>query len=236
MQTTLNKQRIAAIDVLRALTMVLMIFVNDLWTLKDIPGWLEHVGAHEDGMGLADTVFPAFLFIVGLSIPYAIAHRRSKGDSQGKIVWHILLRTLALVVMGTYLVNGEELNAAGTGVSHITFNVVGCACFILIWNTYPASWNKWLARGLQVAAIAVLLYMASIFRGGHDGELHRFEHSWWGILGLIGWSYLVGALVYAFSADRIGVNLAAWALLLGLCIAKHAHILPDNGLLRELLG
>ena len=36
-------QRIATIDILRALTMVLMIFVNDLGSLRDIPLWLEHV-------------------------------------------------------------------------------------------------------------------------------------------------------------------------------------------------
>jgi len=30
--------RIASIDILRALTMLLMIFVNDLWSLKEIPG------------------------------------------------------------------------------------------------------------------------------------------------------------------------------------------------------
>ena len=46
--------------------MVLMIFVNDLWSLKNIPGWLEHVAPGVDGIGLADVVFPAFLFIVAL--------------------------------------------------------------------------------------------------------------------------------------------------------------------------
>jgi heparan-alpha-glucosaminide N-acetyltransferase len=61
--------RISSIDILRALTMVLMIFVNDLWSLNNIPGWLEHTAAAEDGMGLADVVFPAFLFIVGMSVP-----------------------------------------------------------------------------------------------------------------------------------------------------------------------
>ena len=55
--------RVASIDIVRALTMVLMIFVNDLGTLKDIPLWLGHVEAGVDGIGLSDVVFPAFLFI-----------------------------------------------------------------------------------------------------------------------------------------------------------------------------
>ena len=57
-------QRVTSIDILRALTMVLMIFVNDLWSLKNIPVWLEHVERGVDGIGLADVVFPAFLFII----------------------------------------------------------------------------------------------------------------------------------------------------------------------------
>ena len=43
--------RLKSIDILRALTMLLMIFVNDLWSLTDIPAWLEHKAADEDGMG-----------------------------------------------------------------------------------------------------------------------------------------------------------------------------------------
>src|SRR5689334_25384277 len=97
--------RIASIDVFRALTMFLMIFVNDLWTLKEIPAWLEHTKAREDGMGLADTVFPAFLFIVGLSIPFAIGSRLSKGQSKQTIFGHILFRGIALLVMGFFHVN-----------------------------------------------------------------------------------------------------------------------------------
>ena len=80
MKTDLQKTtlRIASIDIFRALTMLLMIFVNDLWTLNNIPEWLGHRPADYDGMGLADVVFPAFLFIVGLSIPFAIKSRRER--------------------------------------------------------------------------------------------------------------------------------------------------------------
>src|SRR5919106_1343655 len=82
--------RITSIDILRALTMVLMIFVNDLWSLKNIPAWLEHVERGVDGIGLADVVFPAFLFIVGLSIPYAMENRRRKGDTDWGLIKHVL--------------------------------------------------------------------------------------------------------------------------------------------------
>ena len=59
-------RRLASIDVLRAITMLLMIFVNDLELDERVPRWLEHAKEGEDRLGLADTVFPAFLFIVGI--------------------------------------------------------------------------------------------------------------------------------------------------------------------------
>jgi len=86
--------RLKSIDILRALTMLLMIFVNDLWTLTNIPEWLGHKAAHEDGMGLADVVFPAFLLIVGLSIPHAIGSRLKKVDTKVQILWHIFEHSL----------------------------------------------------------------------------------------------------------------------------------------------
>ena len=43
--TVIHTRRLGSIDVVRALTMYLMVFVNDLWTDKKIPEWLEHAPA-----------------------------------------------------------------------------------------------------------------------------------------------------------------------------------------------
>src|SRR5688572_27957783 len=77
--------RVASIDILRALTMVLLIFLNDLWSLKDIPAWLGDVARRVGCIGLADVVFPAFLFIVGLSPPLSLPKRRRKGASDWEL-------------------------------------------------------------------------------------------------------------------------------------------------------
>lgn len=57
---TVYSRRNLAIDMLRALTMFIMIFVNDFWKVHDVPHWLEHAVYGEDFMGLADIVFPCF--------------------------------------------------------------------------------------------------------------------------------------------------------------------------------
>jgi len=221
--------RIASIDVLRAITMVLMIFVNDLGSLKNIPGWLEHVKPKVDGIGLADTVFPAFLFISGMSLPFAIANRRRKGDTNWALVLHVLTRTAALLVMGVFLVNGETLIAPASGMGCHIWNVLSCLAFIAIWNVYPMTLNKRAVYALKIAATVLLVWMAIVYRGSEDGgPVYRFAPQWWGILGLIGWAYLVSGLVTVFSRGNMSGLLTGWTVLAGLSLLYASGFGHDN--------
>jgi heparan-alpha-glucosaminide N-acetyltransferase len=208
-------KRILSVDIFRAVTMLLMIFVNDLWTLHGVPGWLEHAAANEDGMGLADTVFPAFLFIVGLSIPFAIGSRITRGDSKYSILLHILRRTLALVLMGFFMVNQENFNPLVPEMQRTLWDVLMIFAFILIWNNYEGKkvFGKVPVWIFQVCGIAILLVLAFIYKGGTAGDPHWMRPHWWGILGLIGWAYLVCACIYLFSQNRIGIIILAWVIL-----------------------
>jgi heparan-alpha-glucosaminide N-acetyltransferase len=215
--------RIASIDILRALTMVLMIFVNDLWSLTNIPVWLLHTTADQDGMGLSDVIFPAFLFIVGMSIPFAINNRRKKGDDNRQIVLHILMRGAALLIMGVFLVNGENINAAATGMHRLLYNTLCCASFILIWNAYPTSAKPALVWVARAAGMITLLMLAFQVRGGEQAI--GFTTYWWGILGLIGWSYLVCSIIYAFLGNSLTAIIASWILMLVLSMSAKAGLI-----------
>lgn len=228
--------RVASIDVLRALTMFGMIFVNDLWTLKDIPGWLEHTAADADGMGLADIVFPGFLFIVGMSIPFAVRNRQAKGDNSSQLTLHILQRGLALLLMGVFLVNGENINETATGLSRGAWNVLSWMAFMVLWNQYPKRWNRTAVRIVQVIALILLTWLAVVFRGGTPDNPVRFTTWWWGILGLIGWAYLVAALLFTWTNGKIR-PLALGALFsLLVAAAHHLNWLPENRMLNILLS
>ena len=74
-------RRVLAIDAFRGLTILAMIFVNTLEDVEGMPSWLYHTPENSDGLTFPDLVFPAFLFIVGMSIPFATAQRLAAGDT-----------------------------------------------------------------------------------------------------------------------------------------------------------
>jgi predicted acyltransferase len=200
----MNKRNLA-IDMFRGLTMVFMVFVNDFWTVLDVPHWLEHYATWEDGMGFSDIIYPLFLFAVGLSIPYAIDRRYEKGLSAESTLGHIFSRTLALVLMGTFICNQESREMVGCRWLWVCLMVLG---FFLVWNQYKPEWKA--ARWLRVAGMALLLGLAICFR---TPEGKWFEGLWWGILGQIGWAYLFCALAYLLCRNRRWPLALVWLLL-----------------------
>ena len=204
----MNKRNLA-IDMLRGLTMVLMVFVNDFWSVLNVPHCLEHFATWEDGMGLSDIVFPLFLFAMGMSIPYALDRRIEKGTDTAGLIGHILGRTLALLVMGACIYNCESVQMAGNKGVYILLMLLG---FFLVWNQYPREFKA--ARVLRIIGGAVLLGLVVTFRS-EDGDL--FRAGWWGILGQIGWMYLFCAFAYLLCRERPWPLALVW---LGLCLVN----------------
>jgi heparan-alpha-glucosaminide N-acetyltransferase len=221
--TLSTRRRLASIDAFRALTMFFMIFVNDLVMDRQIPDWLEHAREGEDRLGFADTIFPAFLFIVGLSIPLAIRYGQERGFSKGKTLWNILRRSLALIVMGFFLVNYEEFITPAPGfIGQFGFLLIITLAFFFIWLVYPPAWPEWktwLFRGIGIAALA---WMAFIFKGGTAEHPMGLRPHWWGILGLIGWAYLSCAILYFLIGDRLWLLGLFGLYFLGVSIAAYS--------------
>ena len=219
-------KRIASIDIFRALTMLMMIFVNDFAGMTGVPHWLGHAATEEDMLGFSDLVFPAFLFCVGLSIPYAIGARFQKGSSRMQVIVHILQRSFALVVMGLFSMN---MGGVEGGLSRPVFSLLAVAGFFLVWNAYPRNLDSkrpvWV-WALQALGIALLSFLV-IYKHLHGMP---FRHGWWGILGLIGWAYLPCALVYVLVRGNFNKLWIFWLLTLVLCVLNNLTAIPKESL------
>ena len=217
-----------AIDMLRALTMTLMIFVNDFWKIHDVPQWMEHAKWGVDFIGLADFVYPAFLFCVGMSVPYAIESRYRKGCSGESTAGHILLRTLSLLIMGAFIGNSEARLAPDFTLYRIgTYWLVAVAAFFLVWNAYPKNPSRRqsiLFTCLKVVGGILLLLLAITYRKP-DGKVFDTSFS---ILGGIAWTYLVAATVYYFCRDNLKKLIPLWVAVLTVCILTQ-RLRPEMG-------
>jgi heparan-alpha-glucosaminide N-acetyltransferase len=200
--------RVASVDALRGLTIFLMIFVNDLG--PGAPSWMHHIQpSNADGMTLADVVFPAFLFIVGVSIPLAFERGRNARSTWAQL-GHILTRTLALLFMGLVQLNGERDQRLG-GPMWEMLAFIGLIC---AWIAVPqeSGRSRSFLLGLKGLGVVGLLALLAIFRGEpHATEIPLlglfegwtwFRTEWWGILGLIGWAYLTVSVLWLILGRR----------------------------------
>lgn len=223
MEKSLFANRNQSIDILRGLTMLLMVFVNDLWSVCGVPHFLEHFERFEDGMGVADVVFPMFLFAMGMSIPYAIERRFSKGYSGESTLGHILARTLALVLLGAYTVNTEGDFCTTVGIGENMFQIIMVVAFFLVWNDYrdAGKTKSW----LQALGMAILVFLAFVYRTPSGGF---FAARWWGILGLIGWAYCFCAVTYLLVRRKPSRTIFVW---LALCVVNMLMTRMRSGVL-----
>ncbi len=211
----LTNERMLSIDAFRGITILVMIFVNELAGIRDIPFWMKHMDRDADAMSFVDVVFPAFLFIVGMSIPFAINARLAKGCSFIQLQQHILFRTLGLLVLGFFMVNAEGgYDEKAMGMSINLWSILFFAAVIMIWKVYRTS-NRVLVYGLRIAGFIILIVLALIYRG-KDGQ--HITPRWWGILGLIGWAYLYTCILYQLFRG----NKYLLAGMIAFCIAFYA--------------
>ena len=231
-----TSQRILSIDIVRGLTLLLMLFVNDLY-MPGVPAWLGHTEMNFDGMGLADWVFPSFLFMVGISIPYAIESRRRRGASDLQIAGHILWRTLSLICIGVALLNAGRINPEMTGITSSTWRWLFFLFLFMLWNSYPReSRYDLIFKILRAAGFIGIVVLLAIFRAGTPEDPQWLVASWWGILGLIGWGYVVAALTSLATRGSLIGAMAVWAVFFALNCISSAGLNDWATSLRTILG
>ncbi|WZO99315.1 DUF5009 domain-containing protein [Isosphaeraceae bacterium EP7] len=227
--------RVDSVDVLRGLTIFLMIFVNDLG--RAAPSWLHHIRPpRADGMTLADIVFPSFLFIVGVSIPLAFERAAELGASRWQQLRHILGRSASLLLLGVIELNHDDDTTLGGRI----WGLLAFLSVILAWCSLPRNHGpkRNILLGLKVLGVAGMIGLLAIYRrspestslpfyGAVDGWVW-LRTSWWGILGLIGWAYLTVALLTLLIGSRREWLMGAMGLLMMLHLATHDRGLFDR--------
>lgn len=99
--TSISRPRLLSLDFFRGFTVAAMILVNDPGDWGHIYWPLEH--SKWNGCTPTDLVFPFFLFMVGVSVVYAMQAKKTDTVSHPKLMLSILRRTIIIVLLGICL-------------------------------------------------------------------------------------------------------------------------------------
>ena len=100
--------RIASLDALRGFDMFWIIggdaICRTLPAIKNAP-WTRLLARQVEhnpwaGFTFYDLIFPLFLFIIGAVIPFSLSKRLKKGESKKRLYFHIIKRSLILILLG----------------------------------------------------------------------------------------------------------------------------------------
>jgi predicted acyltransferase len=106
-------ERLVSLDALRGFDMLWITGGEGLIvSLAALTGWpffkwaatqMSHVPW--EGFVFYDMIFPLFLFIAGVSLPFSMVKRKKRGESPRSIYWHLLKRLFLLLLLG-FIYNG----------------------------------------------------------------------------------------------------------------------------------
>src|SRR5436305_3618638 len=144
-------ERLVSLDLLRGLAVIGMIIVNEMAGMQGQgPVYPLLLHSRWDGLTIADVVFPAFLFMVGVSIPLSFK-RRDEVDYSA-IFW----RTVRLLLLGFLLSNIFWLSQFSSGTWRLfgvlqRIGLVYGTCAVMFLNCTPRT-------RLIIAAGILILY------------------------------------------------------------------------------
>ena len=151
-----DRKRLVSLDAFRGLTIFGMLLVNNIMLDTATPRQLRHAGWNE-GLNFADLVFPWFLFIVGVAIPYAVASHRKKGLPLWSYDLKVLSRAATLVFLGCLI--DSSINRRPIFDLNV-LQLIGLAYMVAaLLYELPITRRVFLASGFLVAHWAAIKYL-----------------------------------------------------------------------------
>jgi predicted acyltransferase len=127
--------RLQSLDIFRGFTIASMILVNNPGS-SPAYAQLEHAEWH--GWTFTDTVFPFFLWIVGVAMTLSTARRIERGQSRGELLRHALQRAVILFLLGVFVGPFPNIDLATIRIPGVLQRIAICyliAFLIFLYTT-----------------------------------------------------------------------------------------------------
>ncbi|MGP1273524.1 MAG: heparan-alpha-glucosaminide N-acetyltransferase domain-containing protein [Phycisphaerales bacterium] len=154
------RRRLLSLDVFRGFDIAAMILVNMTWDRATLPWQMFHVGWNggAQGVTLTDLVFPWFIFIAGVAIPFSMRSGRGRGHTAAERVLIALRRAMVIYLLGLLL------DAASSGrFVFFKWNILQLIAGAYFFAVCIAMLPRWLQVGFVVAVLAVKWWILSVY-------------------------------------------------------------------------
>ena len=145
-----TRERLLSLDVFRGATLVGMVLVNSPGSRDYVYPAVAH--ASWNGWAFADLIFPFFIFIVGVAIPFSLGSLVERGATRPKIVLRIVRRAVLLFAVGLVMNGYPAYDLATLRIFNALQRIALCyLCASLIYL-------KFRPKGQAVIGAALLLF------------------------------------------------------------------------------
>jgi len=234
MRLSKPQSRLRSLDIFRGITIASMILVNNPGAPEDTYAPLLH--AQWIGWTFADTIFPFFLWIVGVALTLSSAAHLERGESRATLFKHALQRSVLLFACGValealvfptrsfpYFAFASPLHFTGT-LQKIAICYLAAAAIFL--------WSGWRAVIIWIIALN-LIYVGLMFLypvPGCDAGVWTIDCNFAGYIDRLLLGDHSRQVVGSQDPDGIGTALSATtSVLLGVLGGYILLLTPDRG-------
>lgn len=176
-ETKPASQRLLSLDALRGFDMFWIMGGDSLVEeFAKLTGWpwlvaFSHQFEHPEwnGFKLYDLIFPMFLFMAGVSMPFSFERRLERGDSRAALYRHVIIRGLLLVLLGMIYNGLLDFNWPHTRLPSVLGRIGLAYMFaaLIVLNTNVRGQILWIV-GVLVGYWALLRFVPVPGFGAHD--------------------------------------------------------------------
>jgi predicted acyltransferase len=147
-----------SLDVFRGFTLLGMVLVNSH------PGEIYPALAHGgwNKWTFTDLIFPFFVFIVGVAIPYSFTSRLERGASRQELFWQILRRCVLLFAVGLFLNAVPQFDLSTLRIMNVLQRIAICyflASIIFVYLRMKTKSIVWLSGAILVLYFVLMKFI-----------------------------------------------------------------------------
>lgn len=214
--------RIESIDVLRGISIFLMVMSGNIAWGAGLPAWMFHCQVPPPdyifnpaikGITWVDLVFPLFIFTMGASMPFSLGGKLRRGHSLGQVSLEIVKRWLTLAAFGLVLGNAALISSNSEPLKILVRVGIWLGLFLALWRVPQKGRIKgWMVNLAGVLVITALLIVEK-FAFGAKLSVHSNNI----IIMVLSFLALAGSFIWLISREKLWIRAV---ILLVICAIK----------------